>query len=138
VKGKHAWRTTLSHLNTTTWVFLGVGVRRQNFLKDTLSFGDEDAWGFSSHNQTYTGGAKRMKSHNSNFQTQTIDWSHGHTIDVLLDLDEGCLRYSNLATRSSWKLQGLPKRSYAPHFNLFGANNTIKIEVIHPSEFGLR
>jgi len=133
--GKHAWRTTISS-TSNHWIFIGIGQRKKSFYRDTLSFAHDNSWGFSSLNQTYTGGAKTIKSRNINYKTATIDWYNGHVIDCLLDLDNGTMSYRNNNTTSEFKLQGIPRRNYWPHYNLYYAGSSFKVTAIHPSDYG--
>jgi len=135
--GKHAWRTVITGLSSNQWIFMGIGRRKKSFYRGTLSFSHEDSWGFSTQNQTYAGGVKKIKSNNINYRTTAIDWLTGHVIDCLLDLDVGTLCFRNNNTTHEFKLQGIPRRSYWPHYNFYYSSNAVKVQAIHPREYGV-
>jgi len=135
-RGRHAWRTHILALNNVNWIFIGVGTKKYNGLSDR-SFGEDTAWGYSSTQQTYTGGLRRLKQRDPNYRTEQIDWVTGTVVDVLLDCDARTLQFHNCTTRRNWTLSQLPEGTkWYPHFNLFGAANRFKVEVIPVSVWG--
>jgi len=135
-RGRHAWRTQIISLNNSSWIFIGIGTKKYNGLAER-SFGEDSAWGYSSGQQTYTGGLRRLKQRDVNYRTENVDWVTGSTIDVLLDCDAYTLQFYNLTSRREWVLRQLPAgNKWYPHYNLYGATNKFKVQVISVSEFG--
>jgi hypothetical protein len=135
-RGKHAWRVNIAALTGAQWIFIGVvAATSKNKLTD-MSFGDATCWGFSSTNQSYKAGISRRRRQKNAYLTQ-VDWRGGHAVDVLLDCDEGVLKFVNITTHREHSHKRLPKnQAWIPHFNIYHIGNSFSIETMKADEWG--